>query len=256
MWKVIRIFFLIVILGTVLQQTWLENADLDWKDNFYVALYPVNADDSQEVARYIGSLAKMDFEDVEIFFAEEAERYNLGMRRPIALQLGTTVKRVPPAPPSPNGGNVLKTILWSLQFRYFAWVNSPDVPVKPDIKLYLLFYNPDTHSRLSHSTALNKGRIGRVNLFGGRKYGKRNAVVLSHELLHTLTATDKYDLSTGLPIYPIGFAESDKVPLYPQDFAEIMGAYRPISESERETPQSLNQALVGHLTAREIGWIQ
>lgn len=44
MWKKIRIFILLLVLGTVLQQTFLDKADLDWKDNFYVAVYPVNAD--------------------------------------------------------------------------------------------------------------------------------------------------------------------------------------------------------------------
>ena len=46
MFKTIRVFVLLIILATVVQQTFLDKADLDWKDNFYVAVYPVNADGS------------------------------------------------------------------------------------------------------------------------------------------------------------------------------------------------------------------
>lgn len=254
MWKMLRIFILLIIFGTVAQQTFLDKADLDWEDNFYVALYPINADGSEVAKSYIQSLTKEKFDDVEAFFAEEAERYDLNMRRPIAIQIGGVVKEVPPPPPS--NGSVLQAMLWSLKFRFFAWQNSPTVPVKPDIRLYLLFYNPATHSSLQHSTALNKGRIGRVNLFASRQHKKRNAVVLSHELLHALTATDKYDLSTGQPIHPDGYAEPDKQPLYPQVFAELMGAYVPVSAHEHEMPRDLNETLIGPLTAKEIGWIK
>lgn len=254
MWKFLRISILLLILAVVIQQMFFDRADLEWKNNFYVALHPVNADGSDRVARYIKTLKKRDFEAMESFFSEEAERYALGMRRPIAVQLGDVVSDVPPAPPS--NGNVLKTILWSLQFRWFAWNHSPAVPVPPDIRLYLLFYDADTHQVLSHSTALNKGRIGRVNLFGDRSHGKQNLVVVAHELLHTLTATDKYDLQTGLPIYPDGYADPDKQPRYPQYYAELMGGAVPLSPKEKKMPASLNQTLIGFKTAREIGWIK
>jgi hypothetical protein len=254
MFKVVRIFLLLVVLGTVVQQTFLDKADLDWKDNFYVAVYPVNADDSSDVADYIKSLKREDFEPMAEYFAEEGARYDLGMRRPVEVQLGEAVSEIPPAPPS--DGSVLSTMFWSLKFRLFAWNHSPKVNVKPDIRLYLLYYNPATSPALSHSTALNKGRIGRVNLFGSNAYAKQNLVILAHELLHTLSASDKYDLATTLPAYPDGFAEPDKSPRYPQDFAEIMGGRVPMSEAKAEIPKSLAQTLIGDKTAREIGWLK
>jgi hypothetical protein len=254
MWRNLRIIILLLILATVVQQTWRAKADLDWKDNFYVAVYPINADSSDEVANYIKTLTHEDFEPIAEYFAEEGARYNLGMRRPIEVQLGEVVREIPPAPP--NGGSMLSNIIWSLKFRWFAWSNSPKVNVKPDIRLYLLYHDPVTNSALSHSTALNKGRIGRVNLFGDKSYAKQNLVVTAHELLHTLTATDKYDLSNGTPIYPDGFAEPDKSPRYPQDFAELMGGRVPISETQAEIPKSLAQTLIGEKTAYEIGWLK
>jgi len=254
MWKTLRVLILLLILATVVQQTYLDKADLNWKSNFYVALYPVNADGSDAVAQYIKTLTKDDFVAMEEYFAEEGNRYNLGMRQPVAVELGDVVNDIPPAPP--KNGSSLETGLWSLQFRWFAWNNSPKVPVKPDIRLYLLYYNPETSPSLAHSTALNKGRVGRVNLFGDKSYAKQNLVVTAHELLHTLTATDKYDLSTGFPVYPDGYAEPDKQPRYPQSFAELMGGYVPLEETKNAIPKSLDQTLIGEKTAREIGWVK
>lgn len=254
MWRILRTSVLLIILATVVRQAYIEKADLDWNDNFYIALYPVNADGSRKVDDYIKALKRDDFEEIEVFFAQEAAHYQLGMRRPIAIELGEVVDQMPPPPPVE--GSVIQNMLWSLRFRWFAWKNSPKVPVKPDIRLYLLFYDPDTHQTLQHSTALDKGRLGRVNLFGNQSYAKKNLVVTAHELLHTLSASDKYDLLTGQPIYPDGFANPDKQPLYPQDFAELMGGYVPINVAEKKIPLSLDQTLIGPKTAREIGWIK
>ena len=254
MFKTIRVFILLIILATVIQQTFLDKADLDWKDNFYVVVYPINADASNEVGTYIKTLSRDDFELMAEYFAEEGARYNLGMRRPVEVQLGAVIDEVPPAPP--ENGSVFSTIIWSLKFRLYAFNNSPKVNVKPDIKLYLLYHNPVTHKVLSHSTAIAQGRIGRVNLFGDVGYHQQNLVITAHELLHTLTATDKYDLETTLPAYPEGYAEPEKQPRYPQDFAELMGGRVAVTENKADIPKSLNQTLVGEMTAREIGWLK
>ena len=83
MWKVVRIFILLIILGTVVQQIFLDKADLDWQHNLYVALYPINADSSAEVGAYIKTLKKEDVAQIETFFADEAKRYNINLHRPI-----------------------------------------------------------------------------------------------------------------------------------------------------------------------------
>jgi len=53
MWKIIRIFVLLIVLATVIQQTYRDKADLSWNHDFYVAVYPVNADGSVAVSNYI-----------------------------------------------------------------------------------------------------------------------------------------------------------------------------------------------------------
>ncbi len=254
MWKNIRIAILLFILATVVQQAWLDQADLAWRKNLYVAVYPVNADRSLKVSAYLQTLTREDFEPVADYFTGEAAQYHVGLRRPIEVQLGAEVDEIPPAPP--RNGNILSSIVWSLKFRYFAWLHSPKVNVKPTIRLYLLYYDPVKNPALSHSAALNKGRIGRVNLFGESSYAKQNLVILAHELLHTLNATDKYDLATTLPAYPDGFSEPNKMPLYPQNFAELMGGRVPTTETKAQIPKSLKQTMVGDKTAREIGWLK
>jgi hypothetical protein len=81
-----------------------------------------------------------------------------------------------------------------------------------------------------------------------------NNVVIAHELLHTVGATDKYDLASGEPLNPAGLADPDREPLYPQERAEIMAGRRALSAQESEMPHSLAGVVVGADTAREIRW--
>lgn len=86
--------------------------------------------------------------------------------------------------------------------------------------MYLLYHNPNSSAILSHSTPLNKGIIGFVKLYADAKYADKNIMILAHELLHTLTATDKYNLVNTLATFRNGFVKSENQPLYPQDLAE------------------------------------
>ena len=94
----IRVIILLLILATVVQQTWLEKTSLAWKDNFYVAVYPVNVHKSPKVSDYLRTLTREDFEPIPEYFASEAEPFHLGLRRPIEVELGAQVEDVPPAP--------------------------------------------------------------------------------------------------------------------------------------------------------------
>jgi hypothetical protein len=81
-----------------------------------------------------------------------------------------------------------------------------------------------------------------------------NNIVIAHELMHTLGASDKYALGSGAPLYPIGFAEPERQPRYPQLRAEIMAGRRALSEQDFEMPQGLRDVVVGPATALEIRW--
>jgi len=68
-----------------------------------------------------------------------------------------------------------------------------------------------------------------------------------------LGASDKYDIGTGMPAFPLGFAEPERKPRFPQRQAEIMGGRIPLSENSARTPNSLKSVIIGATTAQEIG---
>ena len=260
MWKKIRVFVLLLVLITVVQDQWRDSIDKNWKKSIYVALYPINADGSVAAEKTIQALKQDDFLESQNYLAEQSKRYGVALYHPFELRLGQTVKSLPPLPPKPAG--LLNTVIWSLKFRWWAWFNSPnqlktgEKMVKPDVRLYLLFNDPATHTVLGHSTALSKGRVGLVNLFATADYLSQDQVVMTHELLHTFDATDKYSFADNMPMFPSGFAEPDKLPLFPQIQAELMAGRVPVSESKAIIPKDLSFTVIGTKTAQEIGWLK
>ncbi len=170
------------------------------------------------------------------------------------MSLATLVATLPPTPPA--GGNALQAVLWSLQMRWWAWRNDAYKGPRPDVRLFVLFFDPQTHDRLPHSLGLQKGQIGLVNAFAGGGMGGSNNVVIAHEMLHTFGATDKYDPSTNQPRFPDGYADPAREPRLPQEYAEIMAGRIPVSGSQAEIPRSLGETLIGPATAAEINWRQ
>ena len=105
-------------------------------------------------------------------------------------------------------------------------------------------------------SAFRKVFLGVVNGYGDASYEGRNNVVLAHEMLHTLGASDKYDAKTNQARYPEGYAAPEQSALYPQNRAELMAGRVPISQYVSKMPSKLSRTVVGEMTAREIGWIE
>jgi hypothetical protein len=254
MWRKIRIAVLLFVLATVAHRAWLQEQQLNWKDTVNITLYPINVDGSAETSHYISRLDATQFQQIADFLAAESARYGLSISRPFELRLGPVVSKLPPKPQQQGG--IMQAILWSLHFRWWAWRNSPPIAMPADMQLYLLYHDPGQYQTLSHSTALNKGRLGMINVYADSRYEQQNAVVITHELLHAVGATDKYERATNQPLFPHGFAEPDKRPRYPQEFAEIMAGRVPVAEGKAEIPAGLAETLVGEKTAAEIGWLR
>jgi hypothetical protein len=251
--KKFRIFILFLLLLGVSMDAWLTRVrSTDWDQPLRVVVYPIAADEGEKVADYLPTLSSENFKTIEDYFHNEAQRYHVALKNPMEVSLGPMVKELPPLPPVK--GNVLEIMWWSLKLRYWAIVMDEYEGPRPDIRVFVLYHTPEENKRLPHSTGLQKGMLSVVHAFADRRLAETNNVVISHELLHTVGATDKYDLATGLPIYPLGFSEPDKVPRYPQRWAEIMGGYILVSEAKAEQPRSLEETLVGEITAYEIGW--
>ena len=253
MFRKLRIIFLLFILAFVAANTWVSKLrTTGWDRSLWVVVYPINGDKNTTSSTYIGNVRKETFSDIEEFMAREAGRYQLKLDKPVTIKLGPIINNLPPKPP--RNGEILAVMWWSLQMRYWAFKwDTYDGP-SPDIRMFVVYHDPATHDRLSHSFGLEKGLIGVVNAFASDKLAGPNNVVIAHELLHTLGATDKYDLSTNFPLYPDGYAEPQQQPRFPQSKAEIMGGRVPLSEQELAMPSSLTLVMIGEKTAHEINW--
>ena len=255
MWKRLRIVVLLLVLMFVALKTYFDaHYATDWDAPLRVRVYPIDADGEAATGRFVRSLQESDWQPLEEFFAAEAKEYAVALDRPIRFSLGPQIHERPLVP-EPDAGP-LSIALWSLRTRYWAWrvPNDSGLPADPDIRLFLLYFDPARHASLPHSLGMQKGLYGIVNVFADRDAAGSNATVVAHELLHTLGATDKYDLASTLPVHPDGYAEPHREPLYPQHFAELMGGRIPLNDREAEIPDSLAQVIIGRKTAREIGW--
>ena len=102
------------------------------------------------------------------------------------------------------------------------------------------------------SSRPSRTKSSRANAYASRRHAGANNVIIAHEFLHTLGATDKYDPGTGMPAYPLGYADPSREPRYPQTHAEIMGGRIPLAEDDAVIPKSLRYAVIGPQTATEI----
>ena len=251
MFKAIRIAILLFILLFVAVGTWLtQSRSTDWNNSLWVKVYPINADNSDTVDRYIATLELEDFMDIEEFLAREVQRYGRTINRPLRMELGTPVRK---QPPEIGGSGVLDVMTWSLKLRWWAWRTAgKQDDITPDVRIFVRYHDPDDAFRLENSVGLQKGMVGIVNARASRRHAGANNVIIAHELMHTLGATDKYELGTGQPLAPEGLAEPDRSPLDPQRWAEIMGGRIAIAENDAVIPKSLRYSIIGPATAREI----
>ena len=120
------------------------------------------------------------------------------------------------------------------------------------MRIFVRYHTPQDSPILENSVGLQKGMVGIVNGYAGRKHRSTNNVIIAHEFLHTLGATDKYSMIDGHPIAPHGLAEPERDPLYPQVKAEIMGGRIAVAKDDSVIPRSLKYAVIGSMTAAEI----
>lgn len=251
MWRALRIAILLLALLVALGVTWGDRyRTTRWQDTLWIGVFPVSADGRPATARYIAGLGPGQFAAIEAFFAREAAAFGVGIERPVKVVKFPQVTEAPPvlAP----GAGALGHALWSLRARLYAWREAREAVA--DIRVFVLYHDPAHAVAVPHSLGLQKGLLGFVHAWASNDMTEANNVVIAHEVLHTLGATDKYDAATNQPTFPDGYAEPEAEPLYPQPGAEIMAGRTALSPTEAEMPTSLLEAVVGTRTAQEINW--
>jgi hypothetical protein len=255
-WRKLRIGVLLAVLVIVALQALLWRHRLAaWDHTLWVAVYPIAGDDSPVTRGYIAALTGKGFDEIEEFMAREAGEHALPLAQPLRLELAPALAELPPEPPADR--NLLGVVWWSLSLRRWASRMESSVAAPPgELRVFVVYHDPERSPRVPHSLALPQARIGVVHAFAATRQDGPNNVVVAHELLHAVGATDKYDPLTALPRHPDGYAEPDAEPLYPQALAEIMGGRVPLSPTRAEIPASLREVVIGAATAREIGWVR
>jgi len=254
MWRNLRILILLLVLAIAAYGNWYDRlSTTDWDETLWIGVFPINADGGEVAARYLAGLGTEESADIERFINNEAKSYGIGIDRPVRVDLYPEVHEHPPAR-APDA-NVFSTMWWSLKLRLYARRNShPPGRAPPQIRIFVLYHDPSSTQSVPHSLGLQKGLVGVVHAYAEREMSLPNNVVIAHEILHTLGATDKYDLGTLAPVFPIGYVEPERKPLYPQALTEIMAGRRAVEPDTFEMPDSLADVRVGAATALEIRW--
>jgi len=255
MFRQIRILFALIILFFVAASVYLTKERVtSWQKPLYVYIYPINGDGTQATQQYINALSDSTFSSIGRFMTQQAAQYTNVVVDPFIISVSPQVNSKPPLPPV--GGNVLQVMWWSMKLRFWTWTHNTDPRPAPDIQIFTVYYDPKRVDRVPHSIGLAKGLIGVVHAFSSSRYNQSNNIVIAHELLHTVGASDKYNLQTNQPLYPDGYANPNQKPLFPQRHAELMGGRIPISSSKSNMPRSFNNTVIGPFTAIEIRWQQ
>lgn len=246
-----RIALWLVLLGYVAVGTLEQRlASTAWRQPLLISIFPVNGDGSRTTADYISGLADSNFAEIDEFILREARRYDVAVSQPTTTRVGTSVEMRPPVPDDPQPG-VFASVVASLELRWWAYWHTPDALSNVRRVRMFVVFAAEPHE---HSLGLREGLIGVVHAFTGPQHTAQNNVIIAHELLHTLGASDKYDVN-GLPLFPHGFWETDRSPRFPQTRAEIMAGRVPVNPWHARIPRSLEECVVGPRTAFEINWV-
>ena len=255
LFKAFRIVILLMIFVGIAFYTKTQNLQSrSWIKPLDIVIYPMNNEQNPEVEDYIIQLDNNVFKEIDTFFKNEAYQYSLTINQPTNTTLGPIIQNYPPEFPA-HPASFIETAWWSIKFRYWAYKNTPDDESNLHrVRIFVHYHEALDNVRLQHSLGLGKGLLSIVHAFASKDQEQQNNIVIAHEFLHTVGASDKYN-TNNQPIFPDGYAEPEKQPLFPQFQAEIMSGKIPSSASRSKMAESLKYCLIGENTAEEINWL-
>ncbi len=220
-----------------------------WQQSKWLTVVLVNGDGSRASQYYIQSLNEEDFLSIPHFINQNATKYIGGSYPALRIRVLSSLNEYPPD--YPVEGSFFSRVAWSFKIRWWRMT----LPNTMGMVIFLKLYDPQVTRLITHSMGVPELLFGTAKGFSSPLMTSANNVVITHELLHLLGASDKYDKKTGKPIFPIGYAEPERKPLYPQVYAEIMGGGIADDAQQSHMPVTLEQVVIGPVTAKEIGWI-
>ena len=225
----------------------------EWQRPLEVAVALVQLGSTDPVAL---NALRARFAVLEVSLAAEYHRYGGALPRPVQFTVfgPVAVDRAPPADPD-------SSLLDLAQHAYaqWRWTHAVDLGSSLtagafDSRIYVLLRPPrdSTRSWVEGSSELG-GRVGVARIELTPNSVDLALFVVTHELFHTLGASDKYD-ADGRALIPEGLVEPQRVPLYPQRFAEVMTRNLVLAPGSERPPETLAELGVGASTAHEVGW--
>ena len=255
MFKIIRILVLLIILVSVWTTLSLQKkVSDDWDASLDIRIIPVIADSIPATEKFVRQIKKKNFANIRRYLISQGKRYGQDLESVLNIRIGNTITKPPPIIPSGNR-STLDIVLWSLKLRWWAWRNQADDYHAKQIRMYVLYQSPEKDDPLPHSTGLQNGLIGLIQARANAQYRSLHATIIVHEFLHLFGASDKYNIASGQPLYPQGYADINKGNRYPQNRAEIMARSIPLVNGQFEVATRLGQTVIGLTTASEIGWV-
>jgi hypothetical protein len=248
---------LLLVLGGVLlwagNDWWRRRERHAWTRTLRVALVLVEREPVP--AETLNALTTRAFE-LEQRLKQELERYGRSDLTPFSVVVKGPVSAAADPPRLMAEG--LEALA---RHSYALWQWTRDLDERANVewrgydsRIYLVLKPTRGQVAFVEGESEDGGRIGVAQADIDKTMLDFALFVASHELFHTLGASDKYD-AQGRAIFPGGFAEPERVPLYPQRGAELMARNVPLSATSEKPPDKLRELWVGAETAREIGWL-
>lgn len=247
---------LVIVLGLVLlwggKDVWQRRLRKQWRGPMRVALVLVER--APVPAATLSGLQDRAFE-LERRLGHEFARYG-GTFAPFSIVVKGPVT-TGTDPPLAGEQNLQGLVRHS--FALWRWTRDLDTRANVEWRAYeariYLVLTPAERERPAfvEGESEDGGRIGVARADIDEDMIDFALFVSTHELMHTLGASDKYD-ALGRASFPAGYAEPQKSPLFPQRGAEVMARNLPLAPGSERPPETLDELWVGEATAREIGW--